>query len=350
MPIGEKADWEFDDPVMQQKSALTKFRHDVNMLHSMVESFHTELAKLTPINEQLCTYVRRIASAAPPTANQETVTRILANSDSQVGVSVAFEQTKAEHRALLDQLERLRAEMSHLETRIKERQIALGRKDHYVAKVAKLKAKNPETEKCHRNTQKLAHAETAFEDIDKFVIAKLNEFMENRLETIDSIVQKHRQSIKKYFTIASTEPILGDINKEGKPLSGPLTPAIPLSPASMTSPTSPSMALDIPPPTPAAKVDAPPQDLTPIDKGLTTPVAVTVQVTVEDATTKTPNSNNKKASPKKSKSKLGTSPPVAQVEAPVEVASVPSPKVDTAPEQSEIPPMTPEGITGSAVE
>lgn len=323
-----KADWEYEDPVMQQRSDFSKFRHDVNMLHSMIESFHTELAKLTPINEQLCGYVRRIAGAAPQTASQETLTRILANSDSQTGVAQAFEQTKPDHRALLDQLERLRAEMSHLETRMKERHIAAERKDHYLAKVEKLKKKNAESERYHRNTQKLAHAETAFEDIDKFVTTKLKEFMDSRFETIDSIVQKHREGVRKYFKIACTEPVLGDINKGDKSNSGALRQAAPLSPVSMImSPSSSAMVLEPPTPYSAAK-------------DLATPVAVTIPAAVEEEGAK----SSKKASPKSSKSKLGMSPATAQVEAPVESPA------HAAVEQQELAPVTPEGITGSAVE
>jgi hypothetical protein len=229
-------DYVFEDPHAAEKAEFFKFKQDIDMMHSMIESFHTELSKLNPLYDEYCRYVRKILTTFPDnSSDSEKLTRLIANSNNKEGGRFAFDESKLEHQAVIDMLGKLRAEMINLENKMKEREKSAKKRHHYQVKVEMLRKKNSESPRYRRNMGKLSQAETEFDDIDSFVVNDLKRFMDHRLETLDIIVGKHHEQIRKYFSSAAIP------NASVTKSSGVVEQVPPLSPVSpmIMSPTSP---------------------------------------------------------------------------------------------------------------
>jgi hypothetical protein len=314
MPLcGNKNDAEGEeDPIKREKQDYEKFKQTVGMLRKMIESYHTELAKLNPLHEDFIRYLDRFTEGV----EEGQRGRILKEADVTGGIKSAFDSSKTMYQDLIMIMDRLQVEMANLDSKLKERDIAAKKRGHYAKKVEYMKQRESMTgsPKMERNLKKFAEADAKFDDIDSFAVRELHRFMEHRFNFVEKVVQHHTDQLRKYYSDASAN--MGVFVDR----SGPLKQVAPPSPSSPLSPTSPlapiakqsqsSSMIDPSSVSPSKIVENSPAPAQ--TASITVPVTLTVEVPTTPATPSVPvvaeATPAAKSTGKKSATKSKTSP------------------------------------------
>jgi hypothetical protein len=240
MPLCGNKVQEVEDPIIREKIEYEKFKQTVAMLRKMIENYHTELAKLNPMHDEFIRHLNKFTEGTTDASQRE---RILRDAEITGGVKTAFESSKTQYQDLVVTMDRLQVEMANLDSKLKERDAASIKRNHYMKKVDKIKARESMvgSPKMERNLKKYAEADAKYDDIDSFTCRELRRFMDQRFSFVEQVVHEHTEQLRKYYADASGNMFKAVIIEAPvpMPIQGPVKPVIPLSPASPISPTSP---------------------------------------------------------------------------------------------------------------
>jgi hypothetical protein len=213
-----------------------KYKQSLSKIRKLIESYHSELGMLNPLNEEYINTLGVFTEKAD--AGQRA--RVVREGEITGGIKRAYNSSRKSYQELILRIEKVQTELSHLDNKLKEHDELLKVKNHYNLKIDQLKKKSNESVRMQRNMKKNTEADQKFEDIDSFIKTEMKRLMDSRFDFIESIVHEYTQQLRQYHIDSSVNMRIVEKSLEQIKQHAPPSPSSPISPTSPLLPVVPT--------------------------------------------------------------------------------------------------------------